>query len=50
MMEDNIWNGWDAYYRSLINQKANRGYWDSGKAGYSPAFVSYVDSVLEGRR
>ena len=47
MMGDNIWNGWDTYYRSLIKQQANRGYWDIGKAGYSPAFVSYVDSVLE---
>ena len=46
MMEDNIWKGWDGYYRSLIDEKSNQGYWESGKAGYSPAFVSYVDSVL----
>ena len=50
MMEDNIWKGWDRYYRSLIDDKQNLGYWETGKSGYSPAFVSYVDSVLAGNR
>lgn len=50
MMEDNIWSGWDKYYRSLVEQKANHGYWESGKNGYSPAFISYVDSVLAERQ
>lgn len=46
MMEDTIWKGWDRYYRSLIGTKSNQGFWESGKAEFSPAFVSYVDSVL----
>lgn len=50
MMEDNIWKGWDRYYRSLIDTKSNQGYWESAKAGFSPAFVSYVDSVLAASR
>ena len=50
MMEDNIWKGWDRYYRSLIDDKPNLGYWETGKSGYSPAFISYVDSVLAGSR
>ena len=50
MMDDNIWKGWDRYYRSLIDDKQNLGYWETGKSGYSPAFVSYVDSVLAGNR
>ena len=46
MMEDTIWKGWDRYYRSLIDERPNTGYWENGKASFSPAFVSYVDSVL----
>ena len=46
MMEGNIWDGWDGYYRSLLDQNGVRLFWKSGKAGFSPAFTSYVDFIL----
>ena len=46
MMEDNIWIGWDRYYRWLLKLKGNQLWWNDEKEGYSPAFVSYVDAVL----
>lgn len=46
MMEDNIWDGWDGYYRSELEQKGHQWYWAAGKEGYSPAFRMYVDSIL----
>jgi hypothetical protein len=50
MMKDNIWSGWDAYYRSLIDQKEIHDYWGRSKAGFSPAFVSYVESAITATR
>lgn len=47
MMEDNIWDGWDAYYRSELEQKAHQWYWITGREGFSPAFRMYVDSILD---
>ncbi|MFT7654109.1 MAG: hypothetical protein ACI9UU_003226 [Candidatus Azotimanducaceae bacterium] len=46
MMEDNIWDGWDAYYRLELEQNAHQWYWNTGREGYSPAFRTYVDSIL----
>ncbi len=46
MMEDNIWDGWDAYYRLELKQKGHQWYWNTGREGFSPAFRVYVDSIL----
>ncbi len=46
MMEDNIWEGWDAHYRSLLERPGGRRYWTQSKQGFSPAFGSYLDSIL----
>ena len=46
MMEDNIWEGWDAHYRSLLERPGGLRYWAEGKEGFSPAFGSYLDSIL----
>jgi len=46
MMEENTWEGWDAHYRSLLQQPGGLRYWAQGKEGYSPAFGSYLDSIL----
>jgi hypothetical protein len=46
MMEDDIWDGWDGYYRLELKQKGHQWYWNSGREGYSPAFRVYVDSIL----
>lgn len=46
MMEDNIWKGWDDYYRRELTQKIHRAFWQSGREGFSPAFRAYVDSIL----
>ena len=46
MMEDNIWSGWDGYYRGELSNKPHQWFWQSGKDGFSPAFRAYVDSIL----
>ena len=46
MMEDNIWSGWDGYYRGELSQRPHQWFWQSGKDGFSPSFRSYVDSIL----
>jgi len=46
MMEDTIWDGWDAYYRMELEQKGYQSFWNTGREGFSPAFRMYVDSIL----
>ena len=46
MMEENIWDGYDSYYRSLLGQKSVRFWWNTGRVTFSPAFTAYVDSIL----
>lgn len=46
MMEDDIWDGWDGYYRLELEKTGYQWYWDAGREGYSPAFRLYVDSIL----
>ena len=46
MMEDDIWDGWDGYYRQELRQKAHQWYWSLGREGFSPVFREYVDSIL----
>ncbi len=48
MMEDNIWEGWDAHYRSILVGPGGRKFWTQSKGGFSPAFGSYLDSILAG--
>jgi len=48
MMEDNIWDGWDGYYRSELEKTGYQWYWNRAREGYSPAFRLYVDSILAG--
>ena len=46
MMEDNIWNGWDGYYRGELAQIPHQSFWQAGREGFSPAFRVYVDSII----
>ncbi len=46
MMEDNIWQGWDGHYRTLLQQSGGRWFWGEGREGFSPAFITYLDSIL----
>jgi len=46
MMEGNIWDGWDGYYRSLLRRKEVLLHWREARVGFSPAFREYVDSIL----
>jgi hypothetical protein len=46
MMEDDIWEGWDAYYRSQLEEKGYQWFWNTAREGFSPAFRVYVDSIL----
>ena len=47
MMEDDIWNGWDGYYRGELANKPHRSFWQAGRDGFSPAFRAYVDSTID---
>jgi len=46
MMEDNIWQGWDDHYRTVLQQSGGRWFWGEGREGFSPAFRTYLDSIL----
>lgn len=46
MMEDNIWQGWDGHYQTLLHQPGGRWFWGEGREGFSPAFRAYLDSIL----
>ena len=46
MMDDDIWNGWDGYYRGEVAKKPHRSFWQAGREGFSPAFRAYVDSTI----
>lgn len=45
-MDDNIWNGWNGFYRSEFATEAYQYFWREQGFGFSPAFVSYLDSIL----
>jgi len=46
MMKDNIWQGWNAHYISVLNQPAGEWFWRNERESFSPSFVLYVDSFL----
>jgi len=46
MMTENIWNGWDGFYRFELKQIGYLWFWNQGKESFSPEFRSYVDSIL----
>jgi hypothetical protein len=50
MMDENIWAGWDGYYRSRMQAKGPQWFWRTSKDTFSPAFRIYVDSVLKDNR
>jgi len=45
-MDDNIWNGWDGFYKSELATKPFRQFWHEYRQTYSPAFREYLDSQL----
>ncbi len=44
-MADNIWNGWDGFYRSELETKAFSSFWETQSDGFSPAFRIYLNSI-----
>ena len=46
MMADNIWDGWDAHYRTVLQQEACEMFWRQDRGSFSPAFRFYLDSIL----
>lgn len=46
MMDDNIWDGWDGFYRLSLEELEHQWFWDQRRQGFSPAFRTYVDSIL----
>ncbi len=45
MMADNIWIGWDAHYRTVLNTQIVRDFWQVDRKSFSPAFRRYVDAI-----
>ena len=45
-MADNIWHGWDGFYRSEFETEAFQYFWKLHGDGFSPAFVAYLETVL----
>ena len=46
MMEDNIWEGWDGHYRTVLEQSGGRWFWSAERGSFSSAFRVYVDSIV----
>jgi hypothetical protein len=46
MMEDSIWQGWNAYYWSVLKEPGGQWYWSAERENFSPAFSLYVDSLV----
>ena len=46
MMEDNVWEGYDNHFRTVLKQPGRLRFWSEGQEGFSPAFRMYVDSIL----
>ena len=46
MMEDNIWQGWNAHYVSVLKQPGGQWFWSEERGSFSPSFVLYVNSLL----
>jgi hypothetical protein len=46
MMDGNIWDGWDGFYKTVLEEKSHQWFWRKGREGFSPEFRSYVDSML----
>ena len=45
LMEDNVWEGWNTFYKAeLNNKKLYKWWWDNSKMGFSTEFRAYVDS------
>ncbi len=45
-MTENIWLGWDGFYRSELATAGGRIFWTDQRPNYSPAFRAYVDSIV----
>jgi hypothetical protein len=45
-MAENIWNGWDGFYRSELATVGGRNFWNDQGSNFSPAFRTYVDSIV----
>lgn len=46
MMADNIWQGWDGHYRTVLKQSGGRWFWNMERESFSPAFREFVDSIV----
>jgi hypothetical protein len=46
MMGDNIWQGWDGHYRTVLKQSGGRWFWGIARESFSPTFRRYVDSIV----
>jgi hypothetical protein len=45
-MDENIWNGWDGFYRTELATEAGRRFWKDGGHNFSPEFRTFVDSLI----
>jgi len=46
MMADNIWQGWDGHYQTVLKQSDGRWFWSMERNSFSPSFREYVDSIV----
>ena len=45
-MDENIWKGWDGFYRSELATRPFQWFWHGNRLTFSPEFRMYVDSQL----
>ena len=44
-MQEDLWNGWDRWYRSQMALDAWKAVWSQRRGGYGDQFQQYADSV-----
>ena len=48
VMTDELWAGWDRWFRSQLRQDSWQEVWRSRRGGYGESFQAYADSLVAG--
>ena len=49
-MGENVWSGFDGFYRTELATEGGQWFWRDGGTEFSPAFRAYIDSLIQNDR
>lgn len=49
-MGENVWSGFDGFYRTELATEGGQWFWKDGGTEFSPAFRAYIDSLIQNDR